>query len=88
MEYDVACDNTRPEIQAKRRELVTYQAAAMGLISSDLSSEMLCGIWDQGLAFAKPVRREIVEGWLSFTEFIPVVWKTGMVVADIASRIP
>jgi len=77
MEYDAVCDKIKPKSQGKR-ELVTYEAGAMGLISSDLASERLCIIWDRSLAFAKPTIREFVQGWLSFTEFVAVVWMVGM----------
>ncbi|KAF3903941.1 hypothetical protein ABW21_db0205783 [Orbilia brochopaga] len=77
MEYDAACGNIKPESQGKR-ELATYHAVAMGLISSDLASEKLCMLWDRGLAFSAPTRRELVQGWLSFTEFVAVMWIVGM----------
>ncbi|EPS43837.1 hypothetical protein H072_2190 [Dactylellina haptotyla CBS 200.50] len=81
MEYDVSCGKVKPESQGKR-ELATYHAVAMGLISSDLPSEKLCIIWDRSLAFAIPARRECLQGWLSFTEFIAVVWMVGMASTD------
>ncbi|KAJ6262264.1 hypothetical protein Dda_3070 [Drechslerella dactyloides] len=51
LEYDAACGNIKPESQGKR-ELATYHAVAMALTSSDLPSEMLCMLWDKGLAFS------------------------------------
>ncbi|KAK6361757.1 hypothetical protein TWF730_005472 [Orbilia blumenaviensis] len=81
MEYDAVCGKVKPESQGKR-ELATYHAVAMGLISSDLPSERLCTIWDRGLAFATPARRECVPGWLSFTEFVAIVWMVGMAATD------
>ncbi|KAK6351006.1 hypothetical protein TWF718_004184 [Orbilia javanica] len=85
MEYDAACGKVKPNSQGKR-ELATYHAVAMGLISSDLPSEKLCAIWDRSLAFATPARRECVPGWLSFTEFVAVVWMVGMVATDPSFR--
>ncbi|KAF3933472.1 hypothetical protein ABW19_dt0203356 [Dactylella cylindrospora] len=81
MEYDTACDKVKPESQGKR-ELATYHAVAMGLISSDLSSERLCAIWDRSLAFSTPGRKEFVQGWLSFTEFVALVWMVGIATTD------
>ncbi|KAK6340946.1 hypothetical protein TWF696_009259 [Orbilia brochopaga] len=81
MEYDAACGNVKPESQGKR-ELATYHAVAMGLTSSDLPSEKLCVLWDRGLAFSTPARRELVQGWLGFTEFVAVVWMVGMATTE------
>ncbi|KAK6534412.1 hypothetical protein TWF281_005737 [Arthrobotrys megalospora] len=81
MEYDAACGKVKPDSQG-RRELATYHAVAMGLISSDLPSERLCAIWDRSLAFATPARRECVPGWLSFTEFVAVLWMVGQAATD------
>ncbi|KAF3916013.1 hypothetical protein AA313_de0210326 [Arthrobotrys entomopaga] len=81
MEYDAISGKSKPKSQGKR-ELATYHAVAMGLTSSDLSSERLCAIWDRSLAFSTPGRRECVQGWLSFTEFVAVVWMVGMAATD------
>ncbi|KAF3918991.1 hypothetical protein ABW20_dc0109684 [Dactylellina cionopaga] len=81
MEYDAACGKSKPASQGGR-ELATYHAIAMGLMSSGLSSETLCMLWDRSLAFTTPARRECVEGWLSFTEFVAVVWMVGMAATD------
>ncbi|KAK6521266.1 hypothetical protein TWF506_001491 [Arthrobotrys conoides] len=85
MEYDAACGKVKPDGQGKR-ELATYHAVAMGLISSDLPSEKLCTIWDRSLSFATPARRECVSGWLSFTEFVAIVWMVGMAATDPSFR--
>lgn len=85
MEYDEACGKVKPDSQGKR-ELATYHAVAMGLISSDLPSEKLCTIWDRGLSFATPARRECVLGWLSFTEFVAIIWMVGMAATDPSFR--
>ncbi|KAF3210494.1 hypothetical protein TWF679_006700 [Orbilia oligospora] len=85
MEYDTACGKVKPDGQGKR-ELATYHAVAMGLISSDLPSERLCTIWDRSLSFATPARRECISGWLSFTEFVAIIWMVGMAATNPSFR--
>ncbi|KAK6502909.1 hypothetical protein TWF481_007950 [Arthrobotrys musiformis] len=85
MEYDAACGKVKPDSQGKR-ELATYHSVAMGLISSELPSERLCTIWDKSLSFATPARRECVPGWLSFTEFVAIIWMVGMAATDPSFR--
>jgi len=77
-EYDKARGAILPS-HLRKRERVSYESVATALLCSDLSSQTLCQAWDRSLSFTKPVRNPVdfVVGWLSFTEFLALLWGVG-----------